>query len=55
MKFVTHATVLEHNCGYEKCNLLTKMFGINEHKEKGLAMREKRRITPETIKKKRKT
>lgn len=36
----------EHNYGYEKCNLLTKMFGTNEYIEKGLEMREKRRITP---------
>lgn len=36
VKFITQLATLEHNIGYEKSSLLTKLFGTNPDIEKGL-------------------
>ena len=36
VKFITQLATLEHNIGYEKSSLLTKLFGTNPNIEKGL-------------------
>ena len=56
--FAVQVTVLDHNFGYDKCNLLEHLFGTNKFVQKGQAGRERRRRmiaeTPKRTNKKRK-
>ena len=56
--FAAQVTILDHNFGFDRCNLLEHLFGSNMYIQKGLALQEKRRKlraeTPKMSKKKRK-
>ena len=56
--FAVQVTVLDHNFGCDKCNLLVHLFGTNRFIQKGLDIQERRRkmkaVTPKRTEKKRK-